>query len=105
MSLEREVLPDRTEARKESLRALTIAEATHASLAFARRLMTVFGPVVQPRTGFDECVPDVGELGNLGFRRRIAAQLVGHDLARCFSTRGKHPLEKSFGCSLVTALL
>jgi hypothetical protein len=55
VSLEREVLLYRTEARQESLRACRIAEATHASLAFARRLMTsVFGPVIDPRAGFDE---------------------------------------------------
>ena len=88
MTLEREVLPDRTEARQESLRAFRIAEATHASLAFARRLMTVFRPVIDPRAGFDEDVLDVSQCGNLGFRRRIATQQVGHDLVRCLSTRG-----------------
>jgi hypothetical protein len=43
--------------RQESLRAFGIAEAAHASLAFARRLMSVFGPVIDPRAGFDEDVP------------------------------------------------
>ncbi|SEK10598.1 hypothetical protein SAMN05192539_104844 [Paraburkholderia diazotrophica] len=42
VSREREELSDRTEARQESLGALWIAKATHASLAFACRLMTVF---------------------------------------------------------------
>ncbi|EIM93615.1 hypothetical protein WQE_48463 [Paraburkholderia hospita] len=49
------------------------AEATHASLAFARRLMTVFRPVIDPRAGFDEDVFDVRQCGNPGFRGRIAA--------------------------------
>jgi hypothetical protein len=79
MTGQREVLPDRTEARQESLRAFNIAEATHASLAFARRLMAVFRPVIDPRAAFDENVLNVNQFGNLGFRRRIAAQLVGHD--------------------------
>jgi hypothetical protein len=67
--------------------------------------MTVFGPVIDPRAGFDEDVPDVSEFGNLGFRRRITAQLVGHDPARCLSTRGKHVLEKPLRCRLVATLL
>jgi len=46
MSLEREVLPDRTETRQESLRAFRNSETTHPALAFTRRLMTIFGPVV-----------------------------------------------------------
>jgi len=87
MSLQCEVLPDRSEARQERLRALRIAEAAHASLAFSRRLVTVFGSVIDPRAGFDEDVPDVSQFGNFGFRRRIAAQLVGHDLARRVCSR------------------
>ncbi len=67
--------------------------------------MTIFLPVVDPRAGFDEDVLDMGKFGNLGFRRGIAAQLVGHDLARCLSTRGKNALEKPLRCSLVAALL
>jgi hypothetical protein len=70
VSLEREVLPDLTEAPQECLRAFRIAEATHASLTLARRLMAVFSPVIDPRAGFDEDVPDVSQRGNLGFRRR-----------------------------------
>src|SRR5579864_9321133 len=99
MAVQCEVLPDQSEARRESLRAFGIAEATHASLALARRLMTVFSPVIDPRAGIDEDVLHVSQFGNLGFRRRIAAQLVGHDLARCLSTRGKHALEKPLRCS------
>jgi len=59
MSLEREVLADRSESRQESLRAIRIAEASHPALAFTRRLMAIFGAVVQPCTGFDENVFDV----------------------------------------------
>ena len=105
MSLEREVLADQTKARQESLRAFRIAEAPHASLAFAGWLMTVFGPVIDPRAGFNEDVPDVNQFRNLGFRRRIAAQLIGHDLARYLRARDKHALEKPLRCSLVAALL
>ncbi|MBB5448361.1 hypothetical protein HDG38_007009, partial [Paraburkholderia sp. WSM4177] len=39
MTLEREVLPDRTEARQERLRAPGQAETTYTSLAFTRGLM------------------------------------------------------------------
>ncbi|MGF6813111.1 hypothetical protein OKW30_008328 [Paraburkholderia sp. Clong3] len=39
MRLEREVLPDRTEARQERLRAPGQAETTHTSLAFTRGLI------------------------------------------------------------------
>lgn len=48
ISLERKVLPDRAEVRQEHLGAFLIAKATHATLAFTGRLMTVFGPVIQP---------------------------------------------------------
>ena len=60
MSLEREVLSDRTKARQESLRAFRIAEAAHAALAFTRGLMTVFCPIVDPGTGLDEGAFDFG---------------------------------------------
>jgi hypothetical protein len=66
MSLERKVLPDRDEARQEHLGAFRIAKATHAALAFAGRLMTVFGPVIQPSAGPDEDMLDIFEFGNLG---------------------------------------
>ena len=46
MPLEREVLADRTEARQERLGTVGIAEATHAALAFTRRLMAIFGTIV-----------------------------------------------------------
>lgn len=35
---------------------------------------------------------------------RPALPLLGHDLARCLSTRGKHGLEKPLRCGLVAAL-
>jgi len=55
MSLGREVLVDRSEARQESLRAFRVAEARHRPApAFTRRLMAIFGTVVHPCTGFDE---------------------------------------------------
>jgi len=60
MSLEGEVLADRTKVREESLRALRNPESTHSPLAFTRRLVTVLCPVIQPGTGFDKDVLDVG---------------------------------------------
>jgi len=98
MSLERKVLPDRAEARQEHLGAFRIAKTTHAALALSRRLMAVFSTLVDPGTGFDEDVLDVDQLGDLSLCCRIAAQLVGHDLARCLGTSGKHALEKPLGC-------
>jgi len=105
MSLEREVLPNWTEARQESLRAFRNSEATHPTLAFARGLMAIFGSIVLPCTSFYEDVLDVGQFGHLGLCRRIATELVGHDLAGHFGTRGQHALEKPLGCSLVATLL
>ncbi len=105
MSLECEVLRDRAKVRQECLRALRSAETAHQALAFTRGLMAVFGPVVHPGAGFGEDVLDVCQLVDLGLRRRIAAQLIGHDLARHFGARGKHAPEKPLGCSLVATLL
>jgi hypothetical protein len=105
MSLERKVLPDRAEARQEHLGAFRIAKATHAALAFTGRLMTVFGPVVQPSAGPDEDMLDVFEFGNLGLCCWIATRLIGHDLARCLGTGGQHALEKPLGCCLIATLL
>ena len=56
MPLERKVLQDRPEAREEFLCAFWIAKATHAPLAFACRLMTVFRAVVHASRCFDEHV-------------------------------------------------
>ena len=77
MSLEREVLANRSEARQKRLRAIRIAEATHPTLAVTRRLMAIFGTVVHPCTGFDEDVFDVCQFGDFGLRGRITAQLIG----------------------------
>jgi hypothetical protein len=86
MSLEREVLADQSEARQESLCAIRIKEATHApkevplgdsAFAFKRRLMASFGTVVHPSTGFDENLFDIYQFGDLGFRSRVTAQLIG----------------------------
>jgi hypothetical protein len=48
---------------------------------------------------------DNAQFGDLGLRRRIATELVGHDLARRFGTRGQQALEKPLGGSLVATLL
>ncbi|SAL87630.1 hypothetical protein AWB67_07447 [Caballeronia terrestris] len=75
MPLEREVLPDRPEAREKFPCAFWVAKAAHATLAFARWLVAVLGAVVQSRGRFDEHVLDVCKFRDLRFCRRIAAQL------------------------------
>ena len=45
-------------------------------------LVAVLGTVVHACSRFDENVLHMSELGNISLRRRIAAQLVGNDLAR-----------------------
>jgi hypothetical protein len=82
MPLEHEVLPDRPEAREKFLYAFSIAKAAHATLAFARWLVAVLGAVVQSGGRFDEHVLHFCRLRDLRFCRRIAAQLIGDDLAR-----------------------
>jgi hypothetical protein len=82
MPLEREMLPDRSEARGEFLCAFRVTKATHSTLAFTRGLVAVFCAGVQPSGRFDEHVLHVRKLRDLGFRCRIAAQLIGDDLAR-----------------------
>jgi hypothetical protein len=105
MSLQCEVLPDRSEIRQERLRALRIAETTHAALAFARGLMTIFGSVVHSGAGFDENVLHVFQFRDLGLRRRIAAQLVSDNLARHLRTSRQYTFEEPFRCGLVAPLL
>lgn len=104
MSLESEVLPDRSEAREKRLGALGVAKSAQAPLTFTRRLMAIFGPVVHPGRSLDEHVFDVCQFGNPGLRGRITAQLVSDDLARHWA-RTKHALEESFGCGRVAPLL
>jgi GAF domain-containing protein len=103
MPLEREVLPDQSEARQECLRALRVTKAAHATLAFACRL-AVFSSVVQSGCRFDKHVPYARQLWNLSFGRRIAAQLIGDDLMR-HRDRAQHTLEEAFGSGLVAPLL
>jgi hypothetical protein len=85
MSFERKALPDRTEARQESLCVFRIPKATHLPLAFTRRMMTVFSPVIHPGTGSDENVVDVGQFGFLGLSRRtmvfLSAAMIGAVMA------------------------
>jgi hypothetical protein len=105
MSLQCEVLPDRSEIRQECLRAFRIAETTHASLAFTRGLMTIFGSVVHSSTGFHENVLHVFQLRDLGLRRRIAAQLISDDLARDLRISRQYTFEEPFRRGLVAPLL
>ncbi|MEA3115741.1 MAG: hypothetical protein QOG58_5540, partial [Caballeronia sp.] len=47
MALGCEMWPNRPEAREKFLCAFRVAKAAHATLAFARWLVAVLGPVVQ----------------------------------------------------------
>jgi hypothetical protein len=67
--------------------------------------MAVFGTVVDRGAGFDEDVLDVDRLGDLAICCRIAAQLVGHDLAPCLGTSSKRAQEKPLGYGLVATFL
>src|ERR1700692_3523194 len=104
MPLEREVLPDRPEAREKFLCAFRVAKAAHATLAFARWLVAVLCAVVQSRGRCDEHVLHVCKFRDLRFCRRIAAQLIGDDLAR-YRAQAQHTLEETFGRGFVAPLL
>ncbi len=67
--------------------------------------MGVFDVVVDSSTDIHEDVLKVCQFSNRSLCRRIAAQLVSHDLARHVVTRGQHALEKLLGCSRVATLL
>jgi hypothetical protein len=103
-SLEREVLPNGTKARQESLSEFALAKPTHAPLAFTCRLATVLGPIVHASGGFDEHMSDVCQFGDVGLRGRVAAQLISDDLARQ-RAGAKRTLEEPLGCCLVAPLL
>ena len=103
MPLEREVLPDRPEPREKFLCAFQVAEAAHATLAFSRRLVAVLCTAVQTGGRFDEHVLNVCKFWDLRFCRRIAAQLIGDDLAR-YRARAQHTLEETFGRGFVALL-
>lgn len=96
MPFQCEELTDRTEARKESLCAFRVAKASHATLAFARQLMTVLCAVDQSGRSLDEHVFHVRKFRDQGFCCRIAAQLIGDDLARQ-RARTQRTLEEAFG--------
>jgi hypothetical protein len=90
MPLEREMLPDRPEAREKFLCAFPVAKAAHApkevplgdaTLAFMRRLVAVLCAIIQSGRSFDEHVLHLHKFRDLGFCRWIAAQLIG-DLSR-----------------------
>src|SRR5882757_5822569 len=98
------MLPDRPEAREKFLCAFRVAKATHATLAFAGRLVAVLGPVIEPGGSFDEHVLHVRKLWDLSLGCRVAAQLIGDDLARN-RARAQHTLEEAFGGGLVAPLL
>ena len=98
------MLPNRSEAREKFLDAFRVAKAAHASLTFSRRLVAFLGSVVQSGCGFNEDVLHISKFWDLGFCRRIAAQLIGDDLARN-RARTQHTLEETFGSGFVAPLL
>jgi len=66
--------------------------------------MALLGPIIHASCGLDEHVFDVRQFGDIGFRCRVAAKLIGDDLAR-HRARTKHVFEESFGSSLVPVFL
>ncbi|MGF6415766.1 hypothetical protein OKW35_003306 [Paraburkholderia sp. MM5477-R1] len=105
MTLEREVLPDRTEARQERLRAPGQAETTHTSLAFTRGLMAVLCTVVDAGGRLDEHVLHVRQLWDFGLCCGVTAQLVSDDLLRHLGTGRQYTFEETFRGGLVAPLL
>ena len=91
------MLRDRTEARQEGLRTLRVAKASHAPLALPCGLMAILRPVVDIGRSLDEHMLRVEQLRDVGFRRRIAAQSIGDDLAG-HRVRTQHTLEEMFAC-------
>jgi hypothetical protein len=82
MSWKREVLTDRSEARRKSLLATRLAKAAHLASAPTGRLVAVLGAVVHACGRFDENVLYLSKLRDITLRRRITVQLVGNDFAR-----------------------
>jgi hypothetical protein len=64
------------------VRATRIAKAAHLAFAPTGRPVAVLGTVVHACSRFDEDVLRMSELGDVSLCCRIAAQLVGNDLAR-----------------------
>src|SRR5471032_523599 len=104
MPLESEMLPDRPEAQEKFLRAFPVPKAAHATLALACWLMAVLGSIIQSGCSFDEHVLHIRKFQDLGFCRRIAAQLIGDDLEG-HRVRAQHALEEALGGRLVSPLL
>ncbi len=69
MSLERKVLPDRSEVRKKRLGALGGAKPAKAPLTFTRRLMAIFDPIVHAGSSLDEHVFDICQHPGCGTSR------------------------------------
>jgi hypothetical protein len=78
--LEREVLPDQSEAREKSLRALRVTKSAHAPLTFTRRLMAILRAIVHPGRSLDEHMFDVRQVGDVGLGCRVATKLIGDSL-------------------------
>lgn len=88
----------------EGLRALRVAEAAHEPLALPCGLMAVLCSVVDTGRSLDGHMLHVEQFRDIGFRRRIAAQLIGDDLA-WHRVGAQHTLEETLGGGLVAPLL
>ena len=73
MSLGCKVLPDRSEARQESLGMFPVTKAAHPTLPFTGWLMAVLRPVVHASRCFDEDMPDVRQFLDFSLLHQIAA--------------------------------
>jgi hypothetical protein len=104
MSPDGEMLPERAQAREKSLSAFRLSKSTHATLAFARRLMAIFRAIIHSCGGFHKHMLSVRQLGDLRHRGAIAAKLVCHDLVWYFAARGEYAFEEALRYSLVATL-
>ncbi|VVE85634.1 hypothetical protein PSP31121_05335 [Pandoraea sputorum] len=104
MAFECEGLPDRSEARRQGLRARCVVTAPHAPRAPPRRRMTILRAGGAPGHRGDEPMLHSGQRRARGFRRRIAAQWNGRDRVR-HRVRAQHALEEALGARRVAPLL
>lgn len=65
MSRQREVLPNRTEAREKRLSSRPVAKATYLAFASSGGLVAILSAVVHARSRFDEYMLHMSELGNI----------------------------------------
>jgi hypothetical protein len=104
MPVEREVLPNRLEAREKFLRAFRGTKAAHAPLVFPRRLAAVLWPACSAESLPRRTRVYARQCWNSSLGRRITTQLIGNDLLR-YRVRAQHTLEETFDVVLVAPLL